>query len=97
MAARLWHQRLLLAVRAAQLQHRAGGISTALHGAERAPLLGAEPLAELGDEVGFKTGDERGEPDHGVAPRASVKPSIRPLVRSTIGRAPGRERGCQSV
>jgi hypothetical protein len=82
MTARVRHQRVLFAARAAQLHHRAGGAATALHGVECASLVGAEPLAEAGVEVGLEAGDDGGERDHDFTARARVKPSISPLMRS---------------
>lgn len=58
------HEDLVLAVVAADLHLQTGLVAAALHGHQRAPLIGVELAAILGQKVALEVLDDGGEADH---------------------------------
>jgi len=76
------HEDLVLAVAAADLHLQTGFIAAALHCRQRAPLIGVELAAILGQQVTLEVFDDGGEAYHLTFPQVTVKLLIRPLMRS---------------
>ena len=82
MAARMWHQRLMLAFAAFDLHLWAGLRAAVFHRREGLSVHGAELGSVLREELRLEGVDGRSEADHLTIPQAMVNPSIRALMRS---------------
>lgn len=81
-AAGMGNQAAVLALRALQLDLRAGVRAALPQGGQRPQVLGAESVTVLRQEIRFEGLDDLREADHLSAPQAMENPSIRALMRS---------------
>ena len=82
MAAGVWHQRAMITCRALR-QHPGAGLRAAvLYRRQRPRVLSGKPVPIVSEKVGPEGVDDCSEADHLTLPQATVKPSIRLLMRS---------------
>lgn len=83
MAAGVRHQRLVRTFAALELHLEAGLGAAPLHGRERPVVIRGKPVAVLRQKVRLERFDDRSQAGHLTCPQAMVKPSIKPLIRSS--------------